>query len=143
MKKIMIVTGHGQFATALQSTFELLLGPTDVLHFVDFTAADTDKSLKECFKRILAANEDRQVLFVCDILGGTPFKVAAELALHDANREVVAGVNVGSIIEAIYQDEEMPVQALADAVIRASKKATVKFEKAAISHKCSGCENGI
>lgn len=143
MKKIMIVTGHGQFATALQSTFELLLGPTDVLHFVDFTATDTDTSLKECFERILAANEDRQVLFVCDILGGTPFKVAAELALQAENREVVAGVNIGSIIEAICQNEQMPVQALADAVVRASKKGTLRFEKVIISQPCSGHSNGI
>ena len=125
----MIITGHGTYATALQNTIELVAGANADLYFVDFLATDTDETLKAKINTILNKNTGKQVLFACDILGGTPFKVAAEIANNDKDIEVVAGVNVGSIIEVMFQKDELSLSDLSDLIIEASKKSTMKFKK--------------
>ncbi|VBB09386.1 phosphotransferase system mannose-type iia component [Lucifera butyrica] len=131
MKTLFIVSGHGRFATALQSSIELIAGPVQDIYFVDFTAADTEETLKEKFSRIVQANQAGSVLFITDLLGGTPFKVAAALAVGRQGREVVTGVNVGSMIEAILQRETLPVEQLAAEMVAVSRKTTQHFRPAA------------
>ncbi|WP_339060428.1 PTS sugar transporter subunit IIA [Tepidibacillus marianensis] len=129
MKTLIIVTGHGNYATGLQSTIELLAGENPELQFVDFTGNDTDLSLKEKLVHLINEHRDTSILFICDILGGTPFKVAAELANSQDEMEVVAGCNVGSILESFFQKDSLPISELAEFIVDLSKKATGKFQK--------------
>lgn len=133
MKKIIAVSGHGNFASGLQSSIELLAGKNEDVYFIDFAVNDTDITLKEKFNSILSENPDSQVLFVCDILGGTPFKTAAEVANDNDNIEVVTGCNVGSIIEVILRRDMVPLGQLAEDIINSSRKSTVRFKKVVIS----------
>lgn len=132
MKKIIILSGHGNFATGLQSSIELLAGKNEDVYYIDFTVNDTDITLKEKFNEILNKNLEEEILFVCDILGGTPFKTAAELANDKENMEVVVGCNVGSIIEAILQRDMMTLGQLAESIVNSSKESTIRFEKVII-----------
>ncbi len=132
MESIMIISGHGTYATALKSTIELIAGSNADMYFIDFLVTDTDTTLQAKIHTVLHKNMEKQVLFICDILGGTPFKIAAEIANNNKNIEVVAGVNVGSIIEAMLQKEELSLSELSDLIIEASKKSTIKFIKVAI-----------
>jgi len=143
MKKIIVVSGHGKYGTAMQSTLELLLGYNGSLYFIDFREEDTDIILREKFLQVLHSAAPKQVLFVCDILGGTPFKVAAELAMNDESVEVVAGVNVGSIIESIYQDDEISICDLAEFIVKVSKNTTLKFDKQGSYSSDFHTEDGI
>ncbi|GBF10191.1 PTS sugar transporter subunit IIA [Tepidibacillus sp. HK-1] len=129
MKKIMIVSGHGNYATGLQNSIELLAGKNDDLYFIDFTANDTDLTLKEKMANVVKENQDSQILFICDILGGTPFKVAAEIANDHDYMEVVAGCNIASILEALFQKETLSISELADFIVYSSKQATIRFQK--------------
>lgn len=129
MRKIMIVSGHGGFATGLQSSIELLAGPNEDVYFIDFTVDDTGATLKEKYINVINASSDSEILFICDILGGTPFKTAAEIANDKDNMEVVVGCNVGSIIEAILQKDTMTLDQLAEEIVRISKQSTVWFHK--------------
>lgn len=132
MKKVIILSGHGHYATGLQSSIELLAGKNQDMFFVDFTAEDTDVTLKEKMLKVLAENKEAEVLFVCDILGGTPFKTAAEIANSQDKMEVVAGCNVGSIIESIFLKDTMTIGELAQSIVDASKQSTMKFNKVII-----------
>ena len=146
MKKIIAVSGHGNFASGLQSSIELLAGKNEDVYFIDFTVDDTDVELKGKFKRILNENINSQVLFICDILGGTPFKTAAEIANDNEKIEVVAGCNVGSIIDAILKRDRTPLGQLAEDIINSSRRSTMRFKKVVISEKISSIlpmEDGI
>ena len=132
MESIIIISGHGTYATALKNTIELVAGSNTDMYFIDFLVTDTDKTLQAKIRAVLNKNIEKQVLFVCDILGGTPFKIAAEIANNNNNIEVVAGVNVGSIIEVMFQKDELSISDLSDLIIEASKKSTMKFIKVAI-----------
>lgn len=133
MNKIIILSGHGHYATGLQSSIELLAGKNEDMFFIDFTVEDTDVTLKEKMLKVLEENKESEVLFVCDILGGTPFKTAAEIANSDDKMEVVAGCNVGSIIESIFQRDTMTIGDLAQSIVDTSKQSTMKFNKVVIT----------
>ncbi len=133
MESIVIISGHGTYATALKSTIELVAGSNPDMYFIDFLVTDTDATLRGKIHTVLHKNVEKQVLFVCDILGGTPFKVAAEMANSNDTMEVVAGVNVGSIIEVMFQKDELSISDLSDLIIETSRKSTIKFTKVAIT----------
>jgi len=133
MESIIIISGHGTYATALKNTIELVAGSNADMYFIDFLVTDTETTLQAKIHTVLNKNMEKQVLFVCDILGGTPFKIAAEIANNNNNMEVVAGVNVSSIIEVMFQKDELSLSDLSDLIIEASKKSTKKFIKVAIA----------
>jgi PTS system N-acetylgalactosamine-specific IIA component len=146
MQKVIIVSGHGNFASGLQSSIELLAGKNEGVYFVDFVVEDSDITLRDKFIRILEENTLAEVLFVCDILGGTPFKTAAELGNDKENIEVVAGCNVGAIVEAILKREIFSIGQLAEEIVSRSKSYTIRFEKVSISDKVASStdfEEGI
>jgi PTS system N-acetylgalactosamine-specific IIA component len=134
MKKI-IVTGHGHFATGLQSTMELLAGKNEDVIFVDFIESDTDVTLKAKYEQVLNENPDHEFLFFCDLVGGTPYKMAATLAFEDERYEVVAGCNMGSLIEILFTKESYTISDLARQIITVSQQATGLFEKRSQSNQ--------
>lgn len=129
MRKIIILCGHGNYATGMQSTLELLAGKNQDLFFVNFTADDTDKTLREKLEVIVEANRNSEILFVCDIIGGTPFKIAAEISNPSEKMELVAGCNIGGILEMVFMKEGLSLIELADNMVEQSKNSTLRFNK--------------
>lgn len=129
MSKIFIVTGHGKFATGIKSSLDMLLGTSDDIYFVDFEETDSDVTLKEKYSEIIGKRNEAEVLFICDLLGGTPYKMAAEFANKTDRIEVVAGCNIGSIMEAFMGREDHSLSDLADFIVDVSKNFTIRFIK--------------
>lgn len=129
MGTILLITGHGSFATGIQSSLKLLLGENKDLYFIDFDEDDTDLTLKQKITEVLDKNTNSQVLFICDILGGTPFKVSVEISNFNDNMEVVTGCNIVSIIEAFFKKESLSISELADFIVETSIEATLRFKK--------------
>ncbi|SKA78531.1 PTS system, N-acetylgalactosamine-specific IIA component [Caloramator quimbayensis] len=129
MRKIIILTGHGNFATGLKSSVNLIAGLNNDLYAVDFTVEDSDITLKDKIKKILDENSNLQVLFVCDIAGGTPFKVAAEISNYNDNFEVTAGCNISSLLEVHFQKDMLTISELAEHIVNISKNSVMKFKK--------------
>ncbi|AIF53492.1 PTS sugar transporter subunit IIA [Pelosinus sp. UFO1] len=128
MKTVIVITGHGNYATGLKSSIELLAGQNGDLYYLDLMVNDTDQMLKEQMTNVVKKNKGSSVLFICDILGGTPFKVSVEIANNSDHMEVVAGCNIGSILEGVFQKDKISVRELADSMVSSSKRTTVRFE---------------
>ncbi|WP_027416515.1 PTS sugar transporter subunit IIA [Aneurinibacillus terranovensis] len=128
MKKI-IVTGHGHYATGMQGALDLLAGKNEDVYFVNFTEGDSDTTLKEKLMTIINAHAESDILFFCDLIGGTPYKVAATLSYENDRLEVVAGCNIGSLLDAVFTKENHTISTLAHHVVSVSKEATGVFEK--------------
>jgi PTS system N-acetylgalactosamine-specific IIA component len=129
MKKIIILCGHGNYATGMQSTLELLAGKNQDLFYVNFTVDDTDMTLKEKLASLVENNKGSEILFVCDIIGGTPFKIAAEISNSSENMELVVGCNIGGILEMIFMKDNLSLRELADNMVEQSKNSTIRFKK--------------
>lgn len=128
MKKV-IITGHGNYATGLKSSLDLLAGSNEDVIAIDFPAELNEQGLMKRMMDTVETFSDFEFLFICDILGGTPYKNAAVLANTNHRLEVVAGCNLGSILEGILQKDMMSLDELAEAMVNSSRKYTVKFEK--------------
>ncbi|MGX7419970.1 PTS sugar transporter subunit IIA [Carnobacterium gallinarum] len=97
-----ILTGHGDFSKGLYQAIEMIAGKQENLHTVLFTLEDTPLSYQNKLKKVLKLNnQPEKVLFFTDLLGGTPFKVCAELAMEQENWSVLSGTNLGMLLEGV------------------------------------------
>ena len=137
------VTGHGHFATGLESTVELLAGPQKNISFIDFSSDMDEVKLHTALQAALTPNEP--TVFFCDLLGGTPFKQAVTLSTEaDQPIEVVAGANVASLLEVAFTlDQTSDVDALADQLVSASQQALTHFKLKKPQTEPEADEDGI
>ena len=96
-----IVTGQGRFASGIQAAVQMVTGEHEELVFVDFSEKLSTEALKEVLTRNLGT-EEQGTLILCDLLGGTPFNTSAGLKVCCRNLEVIGGMNLGMLIEAIF-----------------------------------------
>lgn len=95
-----IIVGHGNFGSGLNSTLELIAGKQDFVKYADFTEDKSPQDLKNEVKYQLDSFKDKDKIYLfTDVVGGTPFKVACELKLEDDRIEVFYGTNMAMIIE--------------------------------------------
>lgn len=128
MKNVMILTGHGEYAKGIRSNLTFIAGEHEDLYAVDFLIDDTEETLKAKFKHILAETVGAHHVFVCDLLGGTPFRCAASLSQEQAGIEVVCGITSGSLMEALFLKDTMSIEALAQSLVDKSHESCVRFE---------------
>ncbi|GKU31609.1 PTS sugar transporter subunit IIA [Clostridium folliculivorans] len=146
MKTTVIIVGHGNYGTGIGTSLKLLAGDNIGVEFVDFLEEDSDISLKDKIRKTLENSEATQILFVCDILGGTPFKTCVELSMEGTNMEVTAGCNLGAILETVLLKDTMEIKELAENIVNCTKDTTVRFEKAkpaTVSFLDDSMEEGI
>ena len=129
MKQIIIITGHNNFASGILSSLTMIAGAKDNVFAVDFLSDDNDESLEGKFNKIISDNKDSEILFVCDLMGGTPFKVTSKLAFTNDNYEVVTGINLGGLIDTSMKLDKMSIGELKTSCKDASIKSVIPLEK--------------
>ncbi len=115
-----VLTGHGKFAGGIKSAVRLLVGEKPVIHSVEFmpeeSEADYKKHLEDCLDSL---SDAKQIYILCDILGGTPAKMAYLLCRERKNVDILYGVNLPLILEMCMQavsgeDEISDIEKLQD-----------------------------
>ncbi|AEJ25598.1 PTS sugar transporter subunit IIA [Streptococcus equi subsp. zooepidemicus] len=100
------VIGHGHFASGIVSSLELIAGKQEGITAIDFTAEMTAADVHERLSAVLQPKA--QALVLCDLLGGTPFKIAATLMeeLSETTLDVLSGLNLAMLMEAVFARQE-------------------------------------
>lgn len=129
MKQIIIITGHNNFASGILSSLTMIAGSKDNIYAVDFLSNDNDDILEDKFNKIINDNKDKEILFVCDLMGGTPFKVASKLAFTNDSYELVTGINLGGLIDTSMKLDKMSIEELKTSCKNASIKSVISLEK--------------
>ena len=129
MKQIIIITGHNNFASGILSSLTMIAGVKDNVYAVDFLSDDNDDTLEDKFNKIISDNKDSEILFTCDLMGGTPFKVASKLAFTNDNYEVVTGINLGGLIDTSMKLDKISIKELKTSCKDASIKSVIPLEK--------------
>lgn len=103
-----IVSGHGEFASSFEKTIEYVIGPQEKIKYINFNNQISKAELNSRFKEAInSLNLEDGILFVTDLLGGTPFSVAVELSLENENNiKVLGGTNLPTLLAAIELREE-------------------------------------
>ncbi len=94
-----VVAAHSGLATALVRSAELICGELHGVSAVGIAPSDTPETFAVELRRDMAL-DDRPVLVLTDLDGGTPSIVAATLAAERPGTIVVAGVTLGMLVEA-------------------------------------------
>ena len=78
------------------------------------------KKLEEC----------KNIIFFTDIVGGSPFKISAELAATSSkNIKIISGTNLGMLIENVMmRDMDINFDELVETAISTGKQQVLKFE---------------
>ena len=129
MKQIIIITGHNNFASGILSSLNMIAGVKDNIYAVDFLSSDNDDTLEDKFNKIISDNKDSEILFTCDLMGGTPFKVASKLAFTNDRYEVVTGINLGGLIDTSMKLDKFSIKELKTSCRDASIKSVIPLEK--------------
>jgi len=123
---ILIITGHGEYAKGMKSSLDLILGPKESIYAIDFV--DSVDNLIDSYLKIIESNEGN-ILFACDLLGGTPFKEAAKLSASNKNIRVVTGANIGGLLDTSFKLETFQLDDLVENLITKSKENIVEFKQ--------------
>ena len=113
-----ILTGHGGFASGMEKAMKQILGEQSQFIAIDFpeTSSTEKKKKKQEETKVMKMVEDG-IVFLTDLLGGTPFRVASTLAMQKPGCEVITGTNLQLLLEMVREreglsGEEFRVQAL-------------------------------
>lgn len=125
-----ILTGHGNFATGVNSAVELIGGKQENYELVDFPSTSTLEDLQNNLKNAMEKLKNLDgVLVLCDLVGGSPFKTAVECSVEFENVTVVGGVSLPAILEvSMMRNFSEDSQALMNSVVDIVKNNVQKYE---------------
>ncbi|CQR46281.1 PTS system mannose-specific EIIAB component [Paraliobacillus sp. PM-2] len=98
-----VISGHGQFASGIYSSIQLIAGEQQEMKAVDFKEGMNVESLKSALNHAVEEVEqgDGVVIFT-DIPGGTPFNQSVILSTEKNNIKVIAGTNLPAILDGVF-----------------------------------------
>ncbi len=110
-----VIVTHGYLANELLAAAEMIIGP--VSHITSVSIGwhdDVDAARHEIERAIARVSEERGVLIMTDMFGGTPTNIAS-MFLADGQIEVVTGVNLPMVIKLASQTQN---ESLAEIAVR-------------------------
>lgn len=66
---MIIITGHGEFASGIKSSLNLIVGDYEFLKVVDFTEEKTPRDLKEEIQCLVNENIESKTYIFTDLAG--------------------------------------------------------------------------
>lgn len=123
-----IIAGHGKFASGLQSSIELIVGKQDKVAYVDFLADHSTEDLEKNIKEAVAElGEGEGILFLTDLVGGSPFKVSALISKDLQQSGVVTGTNLPMVMDIVLSRGEQTAKELMDKAFQSGKDGIKTF----------------
>lgn len=124
-----IVSAHGKFSEGILSTVKMIAGEFPNVKNVNFLDGDTfetiDEQLKEAFDSF--NNEYDNIIFITDLMGGTPFNRSVINFGEYENVRILSGLNFASLFTAITSEND-DIDALADEILQAGRDSIVKYK---------------
>lgn len=125
-----ILTGHGNFSSGLFSSLKLIAGKKQCIEVVDFLPTDSFDNLEENLRNAVnKLSKCEGIIFLTDLLGGSPFKASVLLSQSIKNSKVIYGTNLPLLIEIVMMLEiENNVNMIVNNVIKSVKEQIGYFE---------------
>lgn len=141
----LIITGHGHFATGMQTSIKLIAGEPINTEYINFEETDTPESLKEKYLTALNSklNNCHSIIGLADLAGGTPFKTLVEVKTEfNKPMEVIGGTNLPMVLEiSLTKDLIDDLDSLSSSALEIGKAGLIKFNL--VIHEDLECEDGI
>lgn len=122
-----VIMGHGGYGSAIKRNINMLIGEPDGYYYIDFNEQDDLAILDGKISDVIAQTGDNNVLFACDLSGGSPFRQAAVLCTEHPNYAVVAGLNTSAYTEMSFNLEDMDALELAEMAAEVARETILIF----------------
>jgi PTS system N-acetylgalactosamine-specific IIA component len=121
--------GHGGYAEGLKQNLDMIAGVPETMYFIDLTKEDDLSGFQAKVDHLLQDFSEDEVLFACDLLGASPFRVAAEICVnHPGRYYTVAGLNTMALLElTMLEGNDLTIEELANRAVNTTKSAVAKF----------------
>lgn len=121
----LIIIGHGGFGSAVKNSLGMLLGETEGVVYIDFNKED---DLQILIGKIdgAASQCEGNILFACDISGGSPFRQCAIKCIDKPGWMAVAGLNMSAYSEMVY-NLDLPVDELLELGMEVTHSTVARF----------------
>jgi PTS system N-acetylgalactosamine-specific IIA component len=123
-----IILGHGEYGTLIKSNLNMLVGSIEGFYYIDFKSSDNVDILRSKIYNLIKALNNSKILFICDVVGGTPFRESCLLAAENSDYVVVGGLNTAGISEIAYNLTMNPKE-LAELAIEAAKASMLIYNQ--------------
>lgn len=121
-----VVSGHINFASGMQSAINAIVGVPEQMRFVDFVESMSTDELETALRT--AAQEvgsDEGVLFLTDIPGGSPANRVTAILMDTDKVEALSGVNLPMIANAAFERDGASLSELVD-ILQEVGKSTIQ-----------------
>lgn len=108
-----IISGHGGYAAGMKGNLHMLMGDISGVQYVDFDEHDSEADLAAKLSAAVDACEEGEILFACDLAGGSPFRQSCILCIEHPNRVTIAGLNTATYAE-LFNNLELSAWELID-----------------------------
>lgn len=103
-----ILSGHGSFATGLAHAVRQIIGEQDQFKFIDFPESMTTEQLETQMRQAIQDIDTQEgIVFLTDLLGGSPFRTASLISQERDDIEVIAGTNLQMVAEMLLERDEL------------------------------------
>lgn len=126
----LIVTGHANFGSGMTSSVNLIAGEQEAYRYVDFLPTyGTEELTEEIAKAMDELKDCEGIIIFTDLMGGSPFNVAASLGRGKENVRIVAGTNLPMLVEIVMSRKFMDdLDGLVESVLETGKEQVTKYE---------------
>ena len=123
-----VLVGHGDFATALKSSVEMIAGKQRKMAGVSFELRDSDEDLRKRIKEAVSGlGAVTGILFFADLVGGTPFRVSALISRELGRSCVIGGANLSMVLEVLPERNHLTLEQAKEKAIQAGKEGIKAF----------------
>lgn len=143
-----VVSGHINFATGIQSAVNAIAGEQEQMRFIDFVETmSTDELEAELRQAAKDVDSGQGVLFLTDIPGGSPANRALNIMIDTTNVELIAGVNLPLVANAAFEREGVSLPELVETLLEIGTSCMnnmrKELEKVMAPEPELDCENGL
>lgn len=122
MNNGIIICTHGRTGIEILNSVEMILGPQSNIGAVEFLEFHSPEDIMDKFiSKISEFTDIKNILFLVDIRGGTPFNVAVRYALENKNAKILTGVSIPMFIEAVMSKDANSIEEL----VKLTKEAAI------------------
>ncbi|WP_066496733.1 PTS sugar transporter subunit IIA [Abyssisolibacter fermentans] len=100
-----IIASHGDLAKGIMNSLEMIIGKQKDMYFESFQTQDSIETFTEKIQKHIDEADGKDILILCDIMGGTPYNVSALLSMKNKNVCVLYGINLPMLIEISMQKD--------------------------------------
>ena len=96
-----ILSGHGQFASGMNSSLKLLNGTCEELVCIDFHEGTSFEDLCDNLDQIIEELKMEEIIVLTDLPGGSPCKAAALATVKYPHVKAMTGTNFPLLLEIV------------------------------------------